>query len=358
MKSLTSMRIRSLAWAATFCALTSAAAAAPTFEMTVLPAPPLPGPCSPTAINDLGHVLGTCDQSTFFWTPEDGMIAIPSPIADGYLSGRSLNNHDVVAAELHRFDGSLREGVLWDPVNGLSIFTPQDPALDPGQINEINDQGTVVGFGWVPTDPGTAQHAFVWTESTGVVDPWPDFGGYTDIRSINDMGLMLLWTIDEGGEKPWLLFGNERKRMDTAFCESGNAHGTSLNNLVQAAGVCTVGPTIHAAVWLTSRRGRDIDHRAESAGFSYAYGINDRAQVIGNWSGGRSRNGGPLWETTFYWDPGTRMISLQRLLDPADPLAAVTDLGIYSAINNAGQVATAGSVDGEWQLLLLTPVDE
>lgn len=50
------------------------------------------------------------------------------------------------------------------------------------------------------------------------------------------------------------------------------------------------------------------------------------------------------------------MTSIHRLLDPADPLAAVTQLGSIATINQGGQIASAGMANGEWQMALLTPV--
>jgi hypothetical protein len=49
------------------------------------------------------------------------------------------------------------------------------------------------------------------------------------------------------------------------------------------------------------------------------------------------------------------MTSLNNLLDPTDPLAAVTRLGPVATLNQAGQIASAGFVDGQWQMVLLTP---
>lgn len=112
MKSRTSMLIRSIPWAIATGTLASAAAAAPTFRITVIDSLPADEVCRPTDINDLGHVALDCSQRAFFWTPEDGVVEIPAPGADRYVSSAALNNHDVVAAKVQSFDGTIREGVL------------------------------------------------------------------------------------------------------------------------------------------------------------------------------------------------------------------------------------------------------
>ncbi|HEX5684328.1 MAG TPA: hypothetical protein VFY73_09855 [Ideonella sp.] len=348
---------RSLLWAAIAGTLYSGTAvAAPLFRITVIPSLPLGELCSPNAINDLGHVVGTCAQHTFFWTPEGGAIEIKVPT--GYLGARALNNHDVMAAE-HTKPDVTRDGVLWDPVNGLRVFTPDGDFPEIGEVNGINDAGKVVGAGWVPRPPHTPRHAFTWTEETGVVDPLPDVAGETQLRDINALGQMVGWGWGnnlEGGSRAVILEADGRvTRLEAPFCSTNGAQAYGLNDLGQVAGSCYNTPnSLHAVVWAGPRHGRDIDGRAEGKGISQAFEVNNAGQVVGFWSGGG--HSGHAWETSFYWDPETKMTSIHRLLDPTDPLAAVTKLGTVATINQAGQIATAGTVNGEWQLLLLTPV--
>jgi uncharacterized membrane protein len=331
----------------------TAATAAPLYRISVIPSLPLGHSCSPDAINDLGHVVGSCAQHSFIWTPEDGTIEIPAPPV-GYLIARAVNNHDVVAAEVTKPDGT-RDGVLWDRVNGLRVFTPAGDFDWVGEVNSLNDAGQVVGAGWVPGAPNGSRHAFSWTESTGIVDPLPKIQAETQARDVNARGQMVGWGYHRHGPGAIVLEPDGRvRRLDASFCSHGNAQAYALNDLGQVAGSCYATPnSLHAVVWHGPHHGRDIDGRAEGKGSSAASNINDAGQVVGYWSGGGPHGHG--WETSFYWDSETRMISINRLLDPADPLAAVTELGPTSSINQAGQIATAGLVDGEWQLLLLTP---
>jgi uncharacterized membrane protein len=344
---------RSLLWAAvvgTF--ISGSAVAAPLFRITVIPGLPQGEFCSPNAINDLGHITGTCGQRTFFWTPENGMVEIPAPA--GYLSARALNNHDVVAAELNNPDGTL-DGILWDPTNGLRVFTPAGDFAERGEVNSLNDAGKVVGAGWVHVPPHTPRHAFTWTESTGIVDPLPDVQGDTQVRDINALGQMVGWgNLEQGSRAVILQADGSVARLDASFCGTHDAQAYGLNDLGQVAGSCYATPnSLHAVVWAGPRHGRDIDGRADGKGISQAFEVNNAGQVVGFWSGGGPN--GHAWETSFYWDTETRMTSINRLLDPADPLAAVTQLGAIATINQAGQIAAAGMVDGEWQMVLLTP---
>lgn len=148
--------------------------------------------------------------------------------------------------------------------------------------------------------------------------------------------------------KPWLLdVDGTRKPLNMSSCPTRRAQGTILNDLKQAAGTCYVAEnTYHAFVWLTPRGGRDIDRRPDDLGGSYATSINNSGQVVGFWNGG-GHNGYPRWETAFYWDSETPMIGLHHLLDPTDPLAAGAYFGPNAIINEAGQIATVGTVDGD-----------
>ena len=353
MKRIPSLR-RSFLWAAVAGALFSGAAvAAPLFRITVIPPLPLGEFCSPNVINDLGHITGTCSDRTFFWTPEDGMVEIPAPA--GYLSARALNNHDVVAAELNNPDGTL-DGVLWDPTNGLRVFTPAGDFPWRGEVDSLNDAGKVVGAGWVQVPPNTPRHAFTWTESTGIVDPLPDVHGDTQVRDINALGQMVGWGNLEKGSVAVILDADGRlARLQAPSCSTSGAQAYGLNDLGEVAGSCyKTSNSLHAVVWTAPRHGRDIDGRAEGKGISQAFEINNAGQVVGFWSGGG--HNGHAWETSFYWDKETKMTSINRLLDPADPLAAVTELSTIATINQAGQIAAAGMVNGEWQMVLLTPV--
>jgi uncharacterized membrane protein len=352
-KRIPSLRRSFLLSAVASSLFSSAAVAAPLFRITVIPSLPVGELCSPNAINDLGHVVGTCAQHTFFWTPEDGAIEITVPT--GYLGARALNNHDVMVAE-HTKPDATRDGVLWDPVNGLRVFTPNGDFPWIGEVNSINDAGKVVGAGWVPRPPHSSRHAFTWTEGTGVVDPLPDVQGETQLRDINALGQMVGWGNLERGSKAVILEADGRvTRLEAPFCSTSGAQAYGLNDLGHVAGSCyKTSNSLHAVVWAGPRHGRDIDGRAEGKGSSQASEVNNAGQVVGFWSGGG--HNGHAWETSFYWDTETKMTSINRLLDPADPLAAVTKLSSVATINQAGQIATAGTVNGVWELLLLTPV--
>jgi probable HAF family extracellular repeat protein len=329
--------------------LTVAADAAPLYRITIIPSLPLGERCAPVAINDLGNIAGNCAQHGFFWTPEEGPIEI-TPQA-GYLTVRALNNHDVVAAHVTAFNGSHRDGVLWDRSNGLRVFTPDGDFGVIGEVQAINDAGKVVGAGWVPT----AGHAFTWTEASGMVDPLPDVRAATQARDINSLGQMVGWGTGERGDRSVIMDPDGQWRLlDASFCGTGSSAVYGLNDLGQVAGSCyATSNSLHAVVWAGPHHGRDIDRRAEGKGMSQAFEVNNAGQVVGSWTG--SGPDGQAWETAFYWDPTTRMTGLDRLLDPTDPLAAVTRLGPVVALNQAGQIASAGFVDGQWQMVLLTP---
>jgi probable HAF family extracellular repeat protein len=78
---------------------------------------------------------------------------------------------------------------------------------------------------------------------------------------------------------------------------------------------------------------------------TYAYRINEAGQVVGTFQyQGRSKR------TFFYWDEDSGVVDLQKLIDPADPLAAriVLESNTYPPlINEQGWIVVSGFLKDE-----------
>ena len=159
--------------------------------MTPLALPPGEWFASASAINDLGHAVGTITSTApgalsmaVLW--RDGeVIPLPGLAANEPTFASDINNRDEIVG-LSGF-GSSRKALLWVPqtpptppatssnvvpVENLPETTP--PPIDLGTLGGtystptgINDNGVVVGSS---TTGAKEQHAFVWTPTNGMVD--------------------------------------------------------------------------------------------------------------------------------------------------------------------------------------------
>jgi probable HAF family extracellular repeat protein len=121
---------------------------------------------------------------------------------------------------------------------------------------------------------------------------------------------------------------------------------TGINNLEVVVGYSQIGTnTTHAVLW---EAGMMTDLGTLGGGVSYATGISDQGQVVGqsSVSGGFPTHG-------FLWQRGV-MSDLNGLLSNGNGWTVVS----ASAINRAGLIVGSGtSPDGHYHALLLTPDD-
>ena len=167
----------------------------------------------------------------------------------------------------------------------------------------INNRGQVVGASAVDTAGGN--HAFLW-----------DSGNMTDLGVLpGGIGESEAWGINEAG---------------------------------QAAGWSSTAAGTRAFLW---ESGTMVDLGVLAGGtYSVAYGINDRAQVVGS-----STAAGIIGRHAFLWESGT-------MTDLGD-LPGGDDYSSGVGINNAGQVACSGYVTGGahafvWESGILTDLGD
>ena len=139
----------------------------------------------------------------------------------------------------------------------------------------INNAGQVVGWGSVD---GPARHAFLWDPVAGM----QDLGG-TVAHDINDSG-QVVGTSDVGGTHA-VLWDPVTGMQDIA---GGIAHG--INNGGQVVGESNS----HAFLWDQIGGTQDLGVLSGRI-TSIAYDINDAGQVVG-WSGGNSTDRAVLWD--------------------------------------------------------------
>lgn len=144
------------------------------------------GGCTPTAINDRGHVTGygmTADGrlAPFLWA--DGVIHELAGIPSGQAFG--INDHDQIVGVA--YDGGDVSGFLFDHGHVTVIGSSQDQAVGYG----VNNSGQVVGV----FDHDGAGQAFLWDH--GMIHSLPDaYGIASSAYAINEDGQIVGSTFD------------------------------------------------------------------------------------------------------------------------------------------------------------------
>lgn len=101
-----------------------------------------------TGFNDRGHMVGYSYRGgAWFWSPESGLVPIPT-LGGGYYSvPQDINNHDQVVGwswAVNPASGQReRHAFLWSPTTGM-----QDLGTDGGQMSDaldISDRGRIAG---------------------------------------------------------------------------------------------------------------------------------------------------------------------------------------------------------------------
>ena len=234
----------------------------------------------------------------------------------------------------------------------------------------INDAGQVVGF--CPTTGGL-NHAVVWNGSTPT-DLGTLSGGTSSYAfSVNDTGQIVGYsaiTGDSGWYHAVVWNGTTPTDLGTLSGLGNSAWGNSaaydINASGQVAGFSNnyingVGVVAHAVVWNGTTPTDLGDIGGPGSRGSYAVSINDQGDVVGIYENSIGN------QFPFLYTHGT-MYDLNSLLVPGsgvsnlafqpDGQGAVPFLATGHIINNRGQIAANGYVNGNGPYaLLLTPVN-
>jgi probable HAF family extracellular repeat protein len=245
----------------------------------------IPGAAKAVAINDSAMVVGNRlddDGGPFVWTPASGLVDLATLPGESYRWAwtSDVNDHSQIV-------GKGRNRLMTDPWDRAITWTPElwmaDLDLGTAMATAINDSGQVVGTIGEMGSYSYAGRAFSWTQANGKVDLGILPGGdYSQANAVNNSGQVV------GDSGTFFAYNNPNAVPIHAF------------SWTQAGGMVDLG-TLPGAT------------------DSYAYGINDRGQVVGK-SGGRP----------FLWSPETGMSELG--LVPGD------ENGSAYAINDQGQV--------------------
>lgn len=156
--------------------------------------PPYGIPSGGQSINNLNQVVGWAvldgRQTPYIWSNNTGMVAIGSFPSDVWASAEAINDNGQVVG----YTGD--QAWLWSSTEPLVYLGNLGGS---GRPTDINNMGWAVGYSQISAQ-GT-EHAFLWTNDSGMVDIATPFGLYGQSRAnaINDIGWIVGSFVDSDG---------------------------------------------------------------------------------------------------------------------------------------------------------------
>ncbi len=325
------------------------------------------------AVNDLGHVAGKANASgqsskAFIWKDNvmTGLGTLASGAGSSYAYG--INDTDVVvgysdySAPFPEPSGPM--AFRWNPLTGTmtGLGWLDGWLCDRSVAYGVNNSGVITGISQVYTgnlcgDTNVHSYAFLYT-GTGPMSYLPNLDHGTNISSfpqaINQNGTIAGWNssavsstqngsfvVTSGGSPMWL---------GDLGAPSGGGHisyAYGINDTMDVVGESTSPRTNNYEAFIWTSSGGMVALGDLSGGLfdSRAYGINNSRQVVGT---GNSASG----QQAFLWDSVNGMVSLNSLILAASgwQLLEARD------INNNGQIVGWGiNPSGGTEAYLLTP---
>jgi len=294
------------------------------------------------AINDSGQLAGTAggEGDAVVWTgTTPAVLSSPGGTTGSYAN--AINDAGEVAGYsfLPLVNGMEPPGTVPVVWNGTTPTLLNSFGGTYSAANGINDSGQVVGYSILNINSG-ASDALVWSGTTPTV--LGSLGGdASDARAINASG-QIAGDSDFSGDTSgaavvWT--GTTPTALGSLTPDAYSA-ASAINDLGEAAGASdTAGGGSDAVVW-SGTTPTDIGILLNSED-SEATSINDSGEVVGLF--------GPSGEGFLY--SGGVMYNLASLL----PSEYSNDGIIGFSINNLGQIAASGDINGQDDALLLTP---
>jgi probable HAF family extracellular repeat protein len=321
------------------------------------------GPLSPTAINNLGQVVGNSSDHAFLWSTSDGMEDLGVLPGGTYSRANDINDIGTIVGASDAPSMPFCE-TYWGCVNVLhgAVWTRSTGIVDLGEngcgrgdfhtnelvANAINNLGQFVGY----TQCHDSSFGVFWTQSNEFSIVLPDWGSRA--LGINNRGQVVGWkaglrdydngypVIEQDGVTSWLA------RLEGEW----EGAGYGINDLGQVAGWATASgcPQIgcpHAVLWTPTGEIQDLNTLPGDIK-SKAYKINLFGQVIGQ----SFSSDDPRMSRPFIWSEPNGMQDLNALIlaDSGWVLKSAT------GINTSGQIVGQALLDGQPHGFLLSPV--
>jgi probable HAF family extracellular repeat protein len=340
-------RINFGVWAAMVLILVPLAGAQ-SYTVTDLGVLPTGNSSSANAVNIHGAVTGwastnsggSLNDHAFLWTATGGMQDLGTLDGDDQSFGYGINNAGNVAGVSASTITGVYHAFLWTKQGGMQDLGNLGGS-NGAWADGINDSGAIVGWSYLSNN--ITEQPFLWTKTGGMANLGSLGGLYSVASGINNLGQVVgysdlpkgtfvpnafLWTQASGMQDLGTLGGSENSGA-AAISDSGVVVGSSWSEA-----------EITAFVWTKKQGMRMIG--AGNGG--QALGVNDSGTVVGSFQGPPQ---------AFVWSPTHPVQNLNALIPPGSGWV----LTYAQGINQSGQIAAIGTINGETHAALLTPTN-
>jgi len=303
----------------------------------------------PNAVGPDGKVAGVNGLEGFYRAfLFDGVMRDLGTLGGGESFATDINVHGVVVGHSHLPSAELR-GFIW--TEGGTDGVPGNPEMrelgtlggSESQALGINDSGHVTGYG--ETTKGA--HAFIYRDG-GMVDIGDSIGGlpYSFGFAINELDHVVGAAYRADGIISAAFLYDGQTGLLLGDLGGGESFALDLNDADHVVGYSLLGNHLyeHAFHYWA---GNMEDLGTLGGGYSYAFAINTANKIVG----GSFIDPQNATYHAFIWSDGT-MENLNAMLDASGEGWVLIEA---RAINDQGQIAGEGELDGERRAFLLTP---
>ena len=308
-------------------------------------------------LNDLGQVVGTFmtsngKQHAFFWDETNGMQSL-TPRGNVNSHAKSINNLGQVAGNVgyrwNKYPDEYRQGFLWDKANCI-------PIPDARFALDINDIGQIVGQSH-KTIGRSGNRGVLWNSlnDNDAVDLRETVGLY-QASNINNVGQIVspcrcrkkpciveycFWDSKKGTS-------NKSDAIPLGSLGGGYTWAFGMNDLGQVVGESSIEvDKKRAFIWdrIQGMRHLGTLDNTSDRNKSGARDINNAGQVVGYIDDLHTRN-------AFLWDEKNGMQNLNDLIDSNSPW----HLQAANGINEKGWIVGQGKFNRKTRAFLLKPI--
>lgn len=202
----------------------------------------------------------------------------------------------------------------------------------------INNSGQIIGYAFDGT--GILHATFYSGVGSNNTDLGTLGGSYSWAYGINDVGQMVGYSWNSGGQSHATLFsGTGSGNTDLGTLGGSSSYAYGINDAGQTVGYSTTSGGLSHATLFSITDGNNTNLGTLGGSSSIAYGINDIGQIVGNsYISGDSTRHATLFSIT-----GSANIDLGTLGGTASSASAINNLGqIVGFSNTSGNVANHG----------------
>jgi len=327
-----------------------------------------PRPVSLAGINNNGEVVGSGYQdgtillNAYYWPAATqgqdlgNMGCSYVNVSECFAKAYAANDNGVIVGEGHAdyFYAYAPVAFRWEN----SVMEPLPTVgLEYSEARDVNNASTIMGFGRATFNYSYVSQAYVLFADTQTLGLWATAPGLASFAyGINAHNTVAGCFAPNGSELTpgfWTDTGNRQYQFTALPAPDTQACVEDINDQNSMIGYSRVSSGgRHAALW-TNTQFVDLGTLGVYVDASYANALNNAGQVVGNYHSWE-RLCRPTCRTeshrlAFIWENGAMT-----------PLDALVEAGVFVNdafdINEQGQIAASGTVNGHPEFMILTPM--